>query len=187
MGMNWIVTSRVSPGGMTSGNGTTPMTLNSAELEVMPVTIRSQLPLLPMVNVLLFMPPGQVLSKVIGSLTTMTGCPPCALNVRMTAGLTGSLELTVNVVVLLPALVGVKRASNGKQKSGLTITGKPDDGVVTENCALDEVIELTSRSAVPVLQTLSVATLELPTHVVGKLGLEGIWICGTQQTMSTDV
>src|SRR5262245_23894069 len=102
----------------------------------------------------------------------------------MTAGLTGSLELIVNVVVLLPALVGVNRASNGKQKSGLMITGKPADGVVTENCALDEVIEVTSRSALPVLQTLRVAALELPTQVMaGKLGLEGIWICGTQQTI----
>src|SRR5262249_12785923 len=134
IGMNWIVTSRVWPAGMISGNGTTPMTLNTGELEVMPVTIRSQLPLLPMVNVWLIVTPGQVLSKVIGSLTTMTGCPPCALNVRMTAGLTGSLELTVNVLVLLPALVAVKQAWNGKQKSGRRITGKPAEGWVPETC-----------------------------------------------------
>src|SRR5690349_14231328 len=62
MGMNWIVTSRVLPGGMTSGKGTTPTTLNSGELDVMLLTIRSQPPLLPMVSVLLFVLPGHVLS-----------------------------------------------------------------------------------------------------------------------------
>src|ERR1043165_6910401 len=76
IGMNWIVTSRVLPGGMTSGKGTTPTTLNSSELDVMLLTLRSQPPLLPMVSVLLFVLPGQVLSKTMGSLTTIIGAAP---------------------------------------------------------------------------------------------------------------
>jgi len=43
-------------------------------------------------------------------------------------------------------------------------------------------MELTSKSSFPVLQTLSVCVLELPTQVSGKLTLPGTCICGTQQT-----
>src|SRR5262245_53821863 len=71
IGMNWMVTSRVEPGGITRGNGTRPTTLNSGESEMMLLTIRSHSPLLPMVSVLLLVLPGQVLSKTMGSLTTI--------------------------------------------------------------------------------------------------------------------
>src|SRR5262245_36757617 len=109
IGMNWIVTSRVDPGGPTRGKGTTPTTLNSAELEVILLTIRSHSPLLPMVSVLLFTPPGQVLSKTTGSLTTMVAGGELPETGTTLAGLSGSLLLMVMLADLAPTLVGRKR------------------------------------------------------------------------------
>jgi len=97
-------------------------------------------------------------------------------------GFTGSSLLIVSVAVFAPVEVGVNRTSNGKQESGLITTGKPEDGGVTTNCGLFEIIEAISRSSAPVLQTLRVVVLVLPTQVSGKVALPGTWICGTQQT-----
>ena len=51
-----------------------------------------------------------------------------------------------------------------------------------ENCGLSEVIELTSRSPLPVLQTSSVAVLVVSTQVSPRSTLPGIWINGTSPT-----
>ena len=49
-----------------------------------------------------------------------------------------------------------------------------DDTATPPDNTEDELIEVTSRSALPVLQTFIVATLVVPTQVAAKLGLAGI-------------
>jgi len=89
-------------------------------------------------------------------------------------GLTVSLLGMVRVADFAPVLVGVNLTWKGKQKSGLIVTGYPDDGAVTENCALDDVMfGSMTRSAIPVLQTFSVAVVELPTHASSSETLPG--------------
>jgi hypothetical protein len=127
--------------------------------------------------------PGQTSPKVVEPVTAIACCVPFPLACTVTDGFTGSSLLIVSVAVFGPGEVGVNRTSNGKQESGLITTGKPDDGAVTTNCGLFEVIEATSRSSAPVLQMLSVVVLVLPTQVSGKVGLLGTWIYGTQQTI----
>ncbi len=82
-----------------------------------------------------------------------------------------------------PEPAGVNFTSNGKQEPGLIVTGYPDEGLVTPTWGLDEVMRSTKRSVFPVLHTLSVAVLVLPTQESPKATVPGIWICGTQQTI----
>jgi hypothetical protein len=73
--------------------------------------------------------------------------------VTSTDGAAGSFVEMVSVVVWWPLFSGLKLTSNGKQKSGLICTGKPEFGEVTLNCAFDEVIDSTSKFSFPVLHT----------------------------------
>ena len=92
----------------------------------------------------------------------------------------------VSVADWTPTLTGVKLIWNGKQKSGLITTGKPDDGGVMENCGSDDVMAFTSRAAFPVLQTFSVAVLVVPTRVSDRFTPPGIWISGTSPTRNDE-
>jgi hypothetical protein len=92
----------------------------------------------------------------------------------------------VRVADWISTVTGVKLTWNGKQKSGLITTGKPEVGVVMVNCGSDDVMELTSRSAFPVLQTFSVAVLVVLRVVSGKFTPPGTWISGTSPTRNDE-
>jgi hypothetical protein len=58
-------------------------------------------------------------------------------------------------------------------------TGNPPDGVTTENSGFDDVMGLTFRLVLPVLQTCNVVWLLLPRQESPNKALSGTWIWGT--------
>ena len=109
---------------------------------------------------------------------TILDWPTVAVAVTWTLGTPGSLLAIVSVVFFAPGVVDEKASWKGKQKSGLMITGKPAEGVAMENCGSDEVMPVTVRSALPVLQTLSTPAPVAPLHDSPNATPPGTWICG---------
>src|SRR5262245_27793529 len=127
-------TATVSPASTVSGKFSTCANWNSAEDEVIPLTISGQEPLLLSVisasrN---FGELAQTSPKLPVSAMTVTarGAPTLTLEVTCTDGKLGSLLATVNVAVLGPGELGVNATWNGKQKSWLIVTGNPADGAM---------------------------------------------------------
>src|SRR5262249_38332307 len=170
------------PGAMVSGNDMTAATWNSAEEdEILFMDRGAHPPLLLIIKLRSLKAPRQTLPKLPLSAITVAMCcnsVPFPVACTVTDGFAGSLLAIVSVVVLVPVEVGVKRTWNGKQKSGLITTGNPDDGVVTTNWVLEELMEFTWRLSTPVLHTLSVAVFVLPTQVSLTATFPGTWICG---------
>src|SRR4051812_42887441 len=117
--------------------------------------------------------PGQISPKSPEPAIAVTtvAFPTVPVAVTCNVGNPASLLAIVMSDVRVPAAVGVKLNGNGKQKSWLIVTGRPADGGATANSAFAEAIEVTTRSFVPVLQTLNVVDCVSPTHAELKAGV----------------
>src|SRR5690349_8490633 len=181
-GWNRIGSAMESPGATLIGNVRTDGDWKSGDDDAIPLMSSGHVPRLSTVIASSLNPfgPGQNSPKLPVSATTVTAVawPTLALAATCSVGKFGSLLTIVRSVVRVPDAVGVKATSNGKQKSWLIVTGKPDDGLTIANSGLDDVIEDTTRSPALVLQTLSAARCVSPRHDAAKAGGDGTVISG---------
>src|SRR5262245_10395942 len=171
-----------SPGATLIGKVSTCGTWKSGDEDEIALTRSGQVPRLSTVIARSLNPFGPVHSSpkspVSATTVTAVACPTLALSATCSVGKFGSLLVIVKSVVRVPAAVGVNVTSNGKQKSWLIVTGKPDDGDTTANSGFDEVIDATARSPALVLHTFNDPGCLSPRHDAENAGGDGTVISG---------